>query len=321
MSEPRAPDAVDRYLDRLRRSPLPPLDASTIESVRRAFVENSQKLYPMTAAMESVEATSMRPPGCPALRVYRGAPAPSVALLYLHGGGFVMGSLDSHDALCRDVAARTGALVVAVDYRLAPEHGYPAAHADARAAMRWLATNVEALGVPAGRVAVMGDSAGGALAATLALEKPTPLLQVLVYPALDLTASSPSHGEYGDGYGLDAETIAFCYGAYVPDTASRRAASVACRDDLSVAAPAIIAIGEFDPLRDEALRYAQRLGAAGVPTTLLRYPRMVHGFLSMPKLFAEAAQACDEISHAISRVLRGPESLAPIPAETQNARR
>jgi len=321
VSEPGVDSPVDRYLDRLRRTPMPVLDARTLEGARRAFIENSHKLYPATAAMGAVEARALQPPDCPALRVYRGASAPRFALLFLHGGGFVLGSLDSHDALCRDIAARTGAVVVAVDYRLAPEHRYPAALVDARAAMRWLAADGVALDVPAGRIAVMGDSAGGALAAALALDELRPLLQILVYPALDLTASSPSHRAYGAGYGLDSETIAFCYDAYAPDSASRHAASVARRDDLTGAAPAIIAVGEFDPLRDEVLRHAERLDAAGVPVTLLRYPRMVHGFLSMPRLFAEATRALDEISEAITSSLSRLEPPIPMPAGKQAGRR
>lgn len=318
MSEARNPDAVDRYLDRLRRAPMPPLDAPTLDAARRAFVEGAQKLYPSTPAMVAIAATALRPSGCPALRVYRGTSIPDVALLFLHGGGFVMGSLDSHDALCRDLAARTGAVVVAVDYRLAPQHPYPAAHADARAAMHWLAANLQSLGVPAGRIAVMGDSAGGNLAATLALEEPRPLLQVLLYPALDLDASSPSHVVYGTGYGLDSATITFCYDAYTPDSVSRRAASLASRNDLSRAVPAIIAIGELDPLRDEALTYAERLGTAGVSITLLPYPRMVHGFMSMPRLFTEAGQALDEIVKAIGHSLRDVMTPTRSPAESQS---
>jgi acetyl esterase len=317
MSEPHAPDAVDRYLDRMRHTPLPPLEERTLDAARRAFIESSQRLYPATAAMAAVQATTVRQSGCPGLRVYRDVVAPRVALLYLHGGGFVMGSLDSHDALCRDLAVRAGAVVVAVDYRLAPQHRFPAAQDDARGAMRWLMANCQALGVPQGHIAVMGDSSGGALAATLALEEPRPLLQVLVYPALDLTASSSSHTAYGTGYGLDAETIAFCYAAYVPDPVRRRAVSVAARADLTAAAPAVIAVGEFDPLRDEALRYATRLGAAGVPVTLLRYARMVHGFLSMPKLFADAERALAEISEAIARSVNQAEDLAQTAADRQ----
>ncbi len=176
------PDAVDRYLERVRRTPMPPIEARTLDAARRGFVEGAQKLYPVTAAMAAVAATDVHPPNVPSLRIYR-PPAPAdFALLFLHGGGFVMGSLESHDALCRDIAARTGALLVAVDYRLGPQHQYPAAHEDARAAMRWLAANSAEIGVPPGRPPVMGDSAGGKLAAPLALETPKPFPQVFAYP-------------------------------------------------------------------------------------------------------------------------------------------
>lgn len=292
-------DATDRYLDRLRREPPPPLTRDGLAAARRAFDEAMRRLHPVPAIDLDVRAE--HPAGCPPLRLYRGA-TPDCAILFFHGGGFVMGSLDSHDALCRALAAATRALVVSVAYRLAPEHPFPAARDDARAAMNWLRRNLGTLGIPEGRIAVMGDSAGGGLAAGLAADAPTPFLQILLYPALDLTASSPSHRAFAAGFGLDAATIDFCYRAYVPDAERRGAeASPVSRADLAAAAPALLVLGDLDPLRDEGLAYADSLRAAGVPVTVLRYPRMVHGFVTMPRLFPEACEALAEIAALVPR--------------------
>lgn len=283
-------DAVDLYLDRLRREPPPPLSAAALPAARRGFDKVCAYLYPGAPDVPVRDELT----GALRLRLY-GADADKL-VLFFHGGGFVMGSLDSHDGFCRDLAERSGAQIASVGYRLAPENPWPAAPNDAAKAFAWArgrATNV----------IVMGDSAGGTLAATLGQGAPTPALQVLLYPALDLTASTPSHREFVEGYGLDAVSARFCYDAYV--AAERRAdpaVSPGRTANLAHAAPAVIVIGGRDLLRDEGLDYAARLQAAGVPVQLIRHDRMVHGFVTMPKLFREAGEVLGELATKIREV-------------------
>ena len=283
-------DAVDLYLDRLRRESPPPLSAATLQSARRGFDKVCAYLYPGApeVAVREEHAGALR------LRLY--GPDAAKLVLFFHGGGFVMGSLDSHDGLCRDLAARSGAQVVSVDYRLAPEHPWPAAHDDAAAAFAWACGRAKS-------IVVMGDSAGGSLAATLGQGTPAPVSQVLLYPALDLTASTPSHREFAEGYGLDAASARFCFDAYAPkDRRADPAVSPGRTANLAHTAPAVIVIGGRDLLRDEGLDYAARLQAAGVPVQLIRHDRMVHGFVTMPKLFREAGEVLGELATRIREV-------------------
>jgi acetyl esterase len=221
---------------------------------------------------------------------------------FFHGGGFVLSSVDGHDSLARRLAARTGALVVSVDYRLAPEHPFPAPHDDCWAVTAALA----ATGRP---VAVCGDSAGGCLAASVALrarDEGVPLrLQALVYPCLDVEQSWPSYAENGDGsYFLSARDMAWFWDQYVP--ADRRADPYAVpmrATDLAGVAPALVQTAEYDPLRDEGEAYAERLRAAGVPTTATRYPGVVHGFVSRWERMARAELAHAELATALADAL------------------
>jgi acetyl esterase len=251
-------------------------------------------------------------PGGPLkLRIYRPrhVPAPAPALLYYHGGGFVLGDLDSHDDVCQVLAEDAGIVVIAVDYRLAPEHPFPAAVDDALAALRYVHGHAAELGLDPSRLAVGGDSAGGNLAAVVALatrrQPVRPSFQLLIYPAVDLTMSFPSITSLGEGFFLERATIEWFVERYVPDPQQRRdpRASPYFCDDLAGAPPAFILTLGFDPLRDEGDAYARRLEEAGVLTTHRCYGDMFHGFLNTSGAILRGAAALAELAAALRRAL------------------
>lgn len=206
-------------------------------------------------------------------------------MIYLHGGGWVLGSLTSGDSCARFISEHAGIAVLSVDYRLAPEHPFPAAPDDVLAVFDHLVENAATYGVDPRRIAVGGDSAGGNLAAVLCLDAvrrggPAPCFQLLVYPATDFTTERPSREEFREGYFLTARQMDWYADHYVP-TAEQRAdwrASPLLAPDLSGVAPAYVAVAGFDVLRDEGEAYAHRLRAAGVPTALRRHSGLIHGF-------------------------------------------
>jgi acetyl esterase len=259
------------------------------------------------------------PDGAPAIpvRVYRRfgtgigrGPRPG-AITYFHGGGWVVGDLDSHDASCRLLAAVTGCVVVAVDYRLAPEHPYPAAVEDALAAYAWVHANHRDLGTAEGVVGVMGDSAGGNLAAVVALSGrdgtvPAPVAQGLVYPALDARLDTPSIHEFAEGFFLTREGMEAYRAHYVPDPATWETwqASPVLADDKRGVAPALVVTAGFDPLRDEGASYARALVAVDVDVEYRCYDVMVHGFFGMgvvPDCLALATEVCDAMGALMRR--------------------
>ena len=239
------------------------------------------------------------------IRVYRrfGTMKRVPAIVYFHGGGWMTGDLDTHDGSCRLLADVTGCVVVAVDYRLAPEHPFPAATDDACAAYRWVHEHADELGVTSGRVGVMGDSAGGTLAAVVAQQcandpdVPAPVAQCLVYPATDAHMDTPSIHALADGYFLTEAGMEWFRGNYLLDETDWDdvRASPALADDLTGLAPAVVATAGFDPLRDEGNAYAAALAAAGVKVTARCYDDMVHGFFGMgvlPGGMAIATEIC-----------------------------
>lgn len=233
-------------------------------------------------------------------------------LLHFHSGGFTVGSLDSHAPLCSALAARTPCAVVSVAYRLAPEHRFPTAAHDAIDALRWLGQHAAALGLDPERIAVGGDSAGGTLSAMLALAArddrtlPQPCLQVLCYGGLGGRTDTESHKRYGQGYLLDTVTIDWFYRQYLgldTETGARedwRFAPLLAPDHRGVA-PALVIVPECDPLRDESHAYARKLADAGVRVTLHEYAGMVHEFLRMGNIVADAARAQEDIALALAR--------------------
>lgn len=231
-------------------------------------------------------------------------------LVYFHGGGFVQGDLDSVDAMCRVLANGAGAVVVSVDYRLAPEFPFPTAVEDAYAATRWAAEHAAELGADASRLAVAGDSAGGNLATVMCLlarERGGPAIrfQSLHYPITDLSSESASYESLSDGYGLSREDMRWFGRHYLPNTADRQHPYVSPlrAESLSGLPPALVITAELDPLRDEAEAYAERLRAAGVPVTLRRYPGMIHGFLNMLANLDDARAGLNEVAATLRQEL------------------
>lgn len=229
------------------------------------------------------------------------------AILWLHGGGWALGSLFAYDAWCRALAEATGRAVLALEYRLAPENRFPAGVDDAWFALGWLFREATTLGLDPARIALAGDSAGATLAAVLALQArdaggPVPDHQVLIYPATDMTADTPSGRRYAAGYFLEQETRDWFAAQYFdsPTDAFDWRASPALAADHAGLPPALIINAECDPLADDGTRYAALLRAAGVPTRHLRYAGMVHGFATMFSLFAESRAVLAAIAKALA---------------------
>jgi acetyl esterase len=235
---------------------------------------------------------------------------PVPTLLFLHGGGWVYGDLESHDAACRFLAEHSGVQVLAVDYRLAPEHPLPAAVEDARAAHRWLVKNTDRVNADPDRLAVGGDSAGGNLAALVALaaaEEGLPLkAQLLVYPATDFSEKSRSRELFREGFFLSDRFMVQCEDWYLPQGHDRTdpAASVLLTDPLPAGiAPAHVITAGFDPLRDEGEAYAARLAEHGVDVTHKRYSSMIHGFFNLVGAGREARHYNVEIAGVLASML------------------
>lgn len=241
----------------------------------------------------------------------RGGPHP--LLVFFHGGGFVLGDLDSHDGLCRSLCVHAGVDVLAVDYRLAPEHPFPAAPDDARAAFEWAQANAADLGSDPTRIAVGGDSAGGNLAAVTAREMarslaPPPIAQLLIYPTTDWTVKHPSHGIFGEGFLLSSDLMDWFGVQYVgsranPELTDPRLSPLRA-EDFSGLPPAVITTGGFDPLRDEGEAYAEALSSAGCEVLLRRFPDLVHGFASMSAVSPSARSALVEVGGMLRAVVR-----------------
>jgi acetyl esterase len=270
---------VRALLDRWAAEPATPVDELTPEEVRAddLAVLDLQDAPPALHAVDDIEIPG--PAGALTARVYRPRPDPLHTVLYLHGGGFVCGP-EGYDAPLRGLAHASGCEILALHYRLAPEHRYPAAVEDALAGARWLAAGVDGFGVA-------GDSAGGNLAAivthALAAEGSPPAFQALIYPMLDATAGSPSYDEFASGYGFTREKSLWYFDQYLVPEADRRVPDVSPLFAAALAGlpPTLIATAEYDPLRDEAETYADDLRRAGVDVELRRYPGMIHGFFQM----------------------------------------
>jgi acetyl esterase len=233
---------------------------------------------------------------------------PLPILVYFHGGGWALGDLESHDGVCRSLANQAGCIVVSVDYRLAPENKFPAAAEDAYAATTWVAENAASLGGNASRIAVGGDSAGGNLAAVVALmarDSGTPNLsfQLLVYPVIDKPDNFPSYAENAEGYFLTRDAMFWFYDLYTTyDTDPQNPLLFPIyAESLANLPPALVITAEFDPLRDEGEAYAQKLQSAGTPVTLTRYDGMIHGFYGMQTVLAQSKQAIAQSAQALKQ--------------------
>ena len=292
---------------------LTPVDARAFYRDRRFF---TQPAPPDVGGV--IDTRCKGPHGAVPLRIYRplGAGASPTkasalpALVYYHGGGWTIGDLDTHDVLCRELCNGASAVVVAVDYRMGPEHRFPAAVDDCIAATAWVHRQASELGIDPARLAVGGDSAGGNLAAVVAIAArdggTVPIAyQLLIYPATDMRRGHPSHTENGNGYLLTTETIGYYHDHYIADPAHDLdwRASPLLHPDLSRLPPALVLTAGFDPLRDEGFDYANRLVAAGNRATYVCFERQIHGFITMGKVIDEANAAVTLCAGELARLL------------------
>jgi acetyl esterase len=305
-----SPDA-QRVLDKL--ADLPP--SNTIAEMRQRHIESRK---PLLAPLEEVgEIVHLRPrvDDAPSMTVFRprGAQPGDIlpALVFLHGGGWTVGNLQTYEPLCRQLSNATGYAVVYVEYRLAPEHPFPAAFDDARKALHWVHQNSGWLGIDRSSIGIGGDSSGGNLAAAVCLAERNdhaafrPAFQLLIYPCLDMTASLPSHGELAEGFLLTKEIYQLYRSNYVgkfPKPGHWRLSPLFAHD-VSDLPPAVILYAGFDPLRDEAATYAERLQNAGNVVETLFFPDMIHGFVNMGAEIPAAHVAVRRIAKALDRIV------------------
>jgi acetyl esterase len=312
-----SPD-LRRLLAAIRLGAAPPFEALAPEAARAAHAARGRALqHPGAELPEVVDLAVDLPDRRIPMRLYRGAlpeAAPQPCLLFLHGGGWVLGSLATHDALCRALAQRLGAAVLAVDYRLAPEHPYPAALEDALAALRWLAETGPSLGLDPARIAVGGDSAGGNLAAILALlgrdgSAPPSVFQMLLYPAVDLRLTPERYPRPSEAMILTGATMRWFIQHYLPDAAQRAdwRASPLLAPSLAGAPPAFLLTCGQDPLCDEGLDYAARLQAEGVQVTALHLSGEAHAILTMDRAVGAVPAVLDLAAATLRAVWRKPE--------------
>lgn len=231
-------------------------------------------------------------------------------LVFFHGGGWVIGSVDTHDGLCRMIANGSGCRVISVDYRLSPESKFPGPVDEAVAAVEWIEKNAAQLGVDANRLAVGGDSAGGALAAVVtqvAKAKGAPKLafQILFFPVTQIGDETISLREYAEGYFLERKTLDWFYANYLPADADKKDPRISplAAVDVSGLPPAYVMLAGFDPLHDEGLQYAERLRLAGVSVTVADYPGMVHDFIYLQAVLPQAAEALNTAAKALKTAL------------------
>lgn len=310
MLDPQARALIDLMIER----GVPPTHTLTPAQARRLYRERRGFTQPEPPAVGAVRELSVAGGAGPiAARLYTPAAAassPAPVLAYFHGGGWTIGDLDTHDVLCRQLCLASGAAVLSVDYRLGPEQRFPAAFDDCLAATRWLQREGAALGVDARRLAIGGDSAGGNLAAAVAIAlrdggDVAPAFQLLIYPATDMRALAPSHTVNGQGYMLTADSIAYYRGHYITDPADWAdwRASPLLAADLSRLPPALVLTAGYDPLRDEGRQYADALSAAGNRVQYVCFERQIHGFITMGRLLDEANTAVDLCAGMLRRAL------------------
>ncbi len=314
MPQPQLTPAMAGLLDRIHRANRPPFHTQTPAAARAAYNAAAEVLdLPRAPLARVVDFELPGGDGQPRpARLYAAGPEPRPALLYTHGGGFVIGSLETHDSLCRQLALASGCAVVSLDYRLAPEHPFPAAQDDSWAALEALLQRPAAYGI-ARLFAVGGDSAGGTLATVAALharDRGWPLaLQLLITPGTTAHADTPSHRRFAQGFLLDAETIAWMFDHTIPRAQRRDWRFAPLEAELEGVAPACLILAECDPIVDEGLAYGDRLRAAGVPVALELYRGLTHDFIKMGRALPEARQAIAFAAQAL-------REAAGLPQET-----
>ena len=297
-------------LERMARAGHPPLHTRTPAEARAAYQAGADVLEVPKAALARVEDLHIPARDGHALPARLYAPCTDAGLpvlMYLHGGGFTIGNLATHDILCRELARLAGCMVVSLDYRLAPEHRFPTAHNDAWDALQWLARQGQTLGADPARLAVGGDSAGGTLAAAsaiLARDAGVPLaLQLLIYPGCAPHQNTPSHATFARGLVLEEPAISWFFGNYVQSRAEREDWRFAplLAPDVEGVAPAWVGLAECDPLVDEGIEYADKLRLAGVPVDLDIYRGVTHEFIKMGRAIPEARKAHADAARALRR--------------------
>ena len=295
-------------LDQLEALGAPPMNTLTPEEARQSL-----DMSPLAGEPEEVgkvENTAVPGPlGDIPVRIYTPkGEGPFPALVYYHGGGWVIGDLDAVDVPCRMLTNRADCVVVSVDYRMAPENKFPAAAEDCYAATKWVAENAASIQVDPERVAIGGDSAGGNLTAVVALMArdrggPSLVYQMLIYPVTNRDYETVSYRDNGDGYFLTKDSMVWFWNHYLREEqdAVNPYASPLLADDLSGLPPALVLTAEYDPLRDEGEAYAQRLEAAGIEVEATRYNGMIHGFFWMPGALDQGRKAIEQAGSALSR--------------------
>ncbi|HEX3538545.1 MAG TPA: alpha/beta hydrolase [Stellaceae bacterium] len=304
---PLDPDA-QTLLDMVRIANRPAFETVTPAEARKLYAAGRPGLAPEPMPVAEVRDLTMPGPGgLLPLRLYRPVAGKSLpVLMFFHGGGWVVGSIETHDTVCSHLAVRAECAVVSVEYRMGPEHKFPAAVEDCVAATEWAADNAAVLGVDPVRIAVGGDSAGGNLAAVVALvarDRGRPRLahQLLIYPATDGGMGHASIERYGEGHLLTRATMRWFYEQYLrgPEDVGDWRVSPLRAPDLAGVAPALVLTAEYDPLCDEGDAYARRLEAAGVPVRHRRIEGQIHGFVGNGKIIRAAAPALDEAAAAL----------------------
>src|SRR5262245_21651304 len=296
---------AQRVCEMIIASGRPPIETLTPSEARAVYLASKPILQPDPEPVaEARDLQAEGPAGPIPLRLYRARPAaqatPQPVVVYFHGGGWVIGDLESHDQLCRALANAVPCTVIAVDYRLAPEHKFPAAAEDAIAATRWIADNADRLKVDAKRLAVAGDSAGGNLSAVVSIAardsgRPAPVLQVLIYPGTDMAMQSASISRHAEQLPLTRKGMQWFVDHYLrgPQDVDDWRASPLRAATLRGLPPALVITAGFDPLADEGEAFAKALSSAGVPADLERFEGQIHGFITMGRIVADAQRATD----------------------------
>lgn len=314
MTEPLADEALTTFITELNVQPMPSAAAAGAAALR-AGAEERAAARPKEPEMHAVRDV-VAPTNGVAARLYRPVAGPTALVVYLHGGGWVIGSVETHDRACRRLASASGVSILSLDYRRAPEHPWPAAVDDAVATLRWVASRPPELDPQPSAIAIAGDSAGGTIAALGCLlardqaPEATPTLQVLIYANTDLTNSGASMRSEGHGFGLDVADIEWFNAQWVPDPAMRRDPRVSplYAPDLAGLPAAIVITCEHDPLRDQGEAYAERLRGAGVPTSLRREHGMVHNFMLWDLISPACAAAADRVASDVRAALTTPSA-------------
>ena len=306
------------FLDQAAAAGGPPIHELPVAQFRQLMRDLMGTPNPEPVA-RIIDRTIPGPGGPIPIRVYGPkGPEPTPVLMYMHGGGWVGGDLESHDALCRSLSNASGCTVAAIDYRLAPEHKFPAAPDDCYAALQWIAANGAEIGVDPSKLAVGGDSAGGNLTAVVAQmardrRGPNILLQVMLYPVTDHNFATMSYQQNAEGYLLTREAMVWFWNHYLRNaTDGGSPVASPLRGDLANLPPAFVVTAEFDPLRDEGEAYAKKLEQAGGQVTLKRYDGMIHGFFGLATVLDQGRQGIADAAAALRATFGMPRASSQL---------